>query len=182
MDYLKPARKGKGLRTAVTAAIVVSASCCLGLIVVPVFQSARIQARRAAVTMRVKALDRAVLMYADEHDERLPPLSSTSSTVPLEPYLSQASQGEDTKLAKQLILQATWNERLSYADLASLSDTSTAWLFYCPRTDDDMEISVVAYANGNIGNADRMALQRMIKTAFRQPTVDGAASKSQGTK
>ena len=127
--------------------LIVLAACCacscpiLAAILFPVFAQARKAAQATVLLSQAKQVDLSVLMYANDYDDKLPPLDQPHQLATLlGPYLK-------TPVLQQKVTTYDWNQELSGASLNAVANPSTACVLSSMEPDPGDRFDV-GYASG----------------------------------
>ena len=144
----------KGSSGCVIAAIVGGAGCLflvviLAAILFPVFSSAREKAREMSSMSNLKIIGLAEIQYAQDHNEKYPPMESLDNfKSAVRPYI-QSQPGIDVFLEPGTNAPYTLNSKMSKKSMADLSDPAGTVLAQesAPHPDG---LTAVLYADGHV--------------------------------
>ena len=143
-SYNPPPDPGKNKNTNIILFVLLGGCGCMGVMVIilaailfPVFAQARSKARTVSCMSNEKQMALAVLMYAQDNDERYP--ISTEWMIKTQPYtknemLYQCPAAPGANPARLTVYSYAYNSKMSGRSIAELSSPALAALIYDSST------------------------------------------------
>jgi prepilin-type processing-associated H-X9-DG protein len=117
----------------------------LAAILFPAFSSARWAARNTVALSNAKQVDLAVLMYAGDSDDFLPPLISPQDTAnKLKRYL-----GSGNFVLQGVAARLVWNSSLGGVKTTAVQNPESTWIFYTSAPDAGGKF-VIGFVDGHV--------------------------------
>lgn len=153
----------------------------IGAILFPVFASARFKAREASCLSNIKQLDLGILMYAADHNNRLP--NAATWTQDIQPYVKNPALlhcADDTSGARS---SYAMNAVLSGADSNKLMDSASevVLLYETNQPGDSPSGDASTVAPRHNGGSNYGFLDGHVKWANQPPPFGGAVAPSKST-
>lgn len=148
------------------AFLIFSLAVCggMGIILLPIFASARSAARMSDLHSQAKLVAIAVIVYSSDYDDKFPPMESSAMIVKhIDKYLERPSEHRLGDFATS----CTWNTAVACVPEEAIESVSNIWLFYSPR-ESRTKTCAMAFLDAHVKTANQYVFDKAMAT---KPTI-----------